>query len=159
MLTLAATIHFSLHFLGTAGMTILVTGVAGFIGCDVALQLLAQGHEVVGIDNLNDYYEVQLKRDRLARISSDRFTFVEMGVEDRVAMAKLAAGHRFERIVHLAAQAGVRYSIDNPSAYIDANWVGCGNIPELARQQEVAHLVYASSSSVSNPLKTIDLPH
>ena len=129
-------------------MSILVTGVAGFIGCDVALQLLAQGHNVVGIDNLNDYYEVQLKRDRLARIDSERFTFVEMGVEDREAMAGLAAEHQFDRIVHLAAQAGVRYSIENPNAYIDSNLVGFCNILELARQQQVAHLVYASSSSV-----------
>ena len=130
-------------------MKILVTGAAGFIGNELALKLSKQGHDVVGIDNLNDYYDVQLKKDRLARLDDfTNFTFIKMGVEDRQAMADLSSKHRFERILHMAAQAGVRYSIENPNAYIDSNLVGFGNILELARQQQVDHLVYASSSSV-----------
>ena len=130
-------------------MKILVTGAAGFIGNELALKLSKQGHDVVGIDNLNDYYDVQLKKDRLARLYDfTNFTFIKMGVEDRQAMADLSSKHRFERILHMAAQAGVRYSIENPNAYIDSNLVGFGNILELARQQQVDHLVYASSSSV-----------
>ena len=130
-------------------MKILVTGAAGFIGNELALKLSKQGHDVIGIDNLNDYYDVQLKKDRLARLDDYKnFTFIKMGVEDRQAMADLSSKHRFERILHMAAQAGVRYSIENPNAYIDSNLVGFGNILELARQQQVDHLVYASSSSV-----------
>ncbi len=130
-------------------MAILVTGAAGFIGCELAIKLVAQGKQVVGIDNLNDYYDVQLKTNRLARLSNaTNFTFIKMGIEDRAAMADLQAGYQFEEIYHLAAQAGVRYSIENPAAYIDSNLVGFGNILELARQQKVKHLVYASSSSV-----------
>ena len=130
-------------------MKLLVTGAAGFIGNEIALRLTEQGHDVIGIDNLNDYYDVQLKHDRLARLTGrTNFTFIEMAVEDRAAIAKLGAEHRFERILHMAAQAGVRYSIENPAAYIDSNLVGFGNILELARQQKVAHLVYVSSSSV-----------
>ncbi|MFC3852750.1 NAD-dependent epimerase [Salinispirillum marinum] len=130
-------------------MNILVTGAAGFIGNELALRLTDEGHTVVGIDNLNDYYDVQLKKDRLARLKDrSNFTFIKMGVEDRTAMAELAQNHQFSRILHLAAQAGVRYSIENPNAYVDANLVGFVNILELARQQQVEHLVYASSSSV-----------
>src|SRR5690554_3868419 len=130
-------------------MKILVTGAAGFIGNELALRLTDAGHTVVGIDNLNDYYDVQLKQDRLARLSGrSNFSFIKMGVEDRQAMAELANNHQFNRILHMAAQAGVRHSIENPSAYIDANLVGFGNILELARRQKVEHLVYASSSSV-----------
>lgn len=130
-------------------MNILVTGAAGFIGNELALRLTDAGHTVVGIDNLNDYYDVQLKKDRLARLNGrSNFTFIKMGVEDRQAMAELAKNYQFNRIHHMAAQAGVRYSIENPNAYIDANLVGFGNILELARQQKVEHLVYASSSSV-----------
>ncbi len=130
-------------------MTVLVTGVAGFIGNEVAIQLTQQGYEVVGIDNLNDYYDVQLKKDRLARLAGVKnFQFSEMGVEDRSAMSNLATNHRFSQIIHMAAQAGVRHSIENPNAYIDSNLVGFGNILELARQHKVEHLVYASSSSV-----------
>ncbi|MHA7879517.1 MAG: NAD-dependent epimerase [Saccharospirillum sp.] len=130
-------------------MNILVTGAAGFIGNELALRLTDQGHDVIGIDNLNDYYDVSLKQARLARLEGrSNFTFTKMGIEDRQAMAELANNHRFTHILHMAAQAGVRYSIENPNAYIDSNLVGFGNILELARQQQVEHLVYASSSSV-----------
>lgn len=130
-------------------MKILVTGVAGFIGNELALRLTDQGYEVVGIDNLNDYYDVNLKEARLDRLDGrNNFTFVKMGIEDRKAMNKLSSTHKFTRIFHMAAQAGVRYSIENPNAYIDSNLVGFGNILELARQQKVKHLIYASSSSV-----------
>lgn len=130
-------------------MKVLVTGAAGFIGNELAIKLAEQNHDVIGIDNLNDYYDVQLKRDRLARLNSfSNFTFIQMGVEDRAAMSALAEEHKFDQILHMAAQAGVRYSIENPNAYIDSNLVGFGNILELARQQNVQHLVYASSSSV-----------
>lgn len=130
-------------------MNLLVTGAAGFIGNELALRLTDQGHEVVGIDNLNDYYEVSLKQARLARLKGrNNFSFIKMGIEDRQAMFELAKNHQFTHILHMAAQAGVRYSIENPNAYIDSNLVGFGNILELARQQQVAHLVYASSSSV-----------
>lgn len=130
-------------------MKLLVTGAAGFIGNELAIKLTEAGHEVIGIDNLNDYYDVQLKQDRLARLAkNNRFTFIKMGVEDRQAMTKLAEQHTFDQIFHMAAQAGVRYSLENPNAYIDANLVGFGNILELARQQTVQHLIYASSSSV-----------
>ncbi|MEJ2042516.1 MAG: NAD-dependent epimerase [Reinekea sp.] len=130
-------------------MKLLVTGAAGFIGNELAIKLIDMGHEVVGIDNLNDYYDVQLKRDRLARLDGKAgFTFIQMGVEDREAMTALAQQYQFDQIFHLAAQAGVRYSIENPYAYIDSNLVGFGNILELARQQKVQHLIYASSSSV-----------
>ena len=102
-------------------MKILITGVAGFIGFHVAERLLAQGHAVVGLDNLNDYYEVNLKLARLARIESrPNFRFIRLDLADRAAMAELFAREKFERVIHLGAQAGVRYSIDNPHAYADA---------------------------------------
>ncbi|TXR53337.1 NAD-dependent epimerase [Reinekea thalattae] len=130
-------------------MTVLVTGAAGFIGNALALELVKSGHEVIGIDNLNDYYQVQLKHDRLERLNDyDNFKFIQLAVEDRAAMQQLAEQYSFTLIYHMAAQAGVRYSIENPAAYIDSNLVGFGNILELARQQKVEHLVYASSSSV-----------
>lgn len=130
-------------------MKILVTGVAGFIGNELALRLCQQGHEVIGLDNINDYYDVQLKQDRLERLRGfSNFRFLKVGVEDRAALTELAQNETFEQIFHMAAQAGVRYSLTNPAAYIDANLVGFGNILELARQQQVAHLVFASSSSV-----------
>jgi UDP-glucuronate 4-epimerase len=130
-------------------MKILVTGAAGFIGMHVCQLLLARGDTVVGLDNLNDYYSPELKRDRLARLSpSPNFRFVYMDVADRPAMASLLEQERFERVVHLAAQAGVRYSLQNPHAYIDSNIVGFTNILEGCRHAGVEHLVYASSSSV-----------
>jgi UDP-glucuronate 4-epimerase len=128
---------------------ILVTGAAGFIGMHVSQILLARGDEVVGIDNLNDYYDPQIKRDRLARLTPQPgFRFTLMDVADRTAMDKLFASERFDRVVHLAAQAGVRYSLVNPQAYIDSNVVGFTNVLEGCRHGKVQHLAYASSSSV-----------
>jgi UDP-glucuronate 4-epimerase len=130
-------------------MKILVTGAAGFIGMHVSQILLGRGDTVVGIDNLNDYYDVQLKRDRLARLTDHPgFRFVLMDIADRDAMQRLFAAEGFERVVHLAAQAGVRYSIANPHAYIDSNIVGFTNVLEGCRHGGVKHLAYASSSSV-----------
>lgn len=127
----------------------LVTGAAGFIGFHVAKQLLDRGDRVVGIDNLNDYYEVTLKEDRLKQLDGfNNFQFLNLGVEDRTALGKLFEQEAFDAVIHLAAQAGVRYSLENPSAYVDSNLVGFGNILEGCRHQKIAHLVYASSSSV-----------
>ncbi|TVT74776.1 MAG: NAD-dependent epimerase [Denitromonas halophila] len=130
-------------------MKVLVTGAAGFIGMHASERLLARGDEVVGLDNLNDYYDPQLKRDRLARIEPHpNFRFVKMDVADREGIEKLFADEKFDRVIHLAAQAGVRYSIENPHAYIDSNIVGFMNILEGCRHNKVQHLAYASSSSV-----------
>ncbi|MHB9021536.1 MAG: NAD-dependent epimerase [Halothiobacillus sp.] len=130
-------------------MRVLVTGAAGFIGSSTALRLLARGDSVLGIDNLNDYYDVNLKRARLARLTAQAgFEFIPMDIADRTAMAGLFATQKIDRVVHLAAQAGVRYSIENPHAYVDSNLVGFVNILEGCRHAQVAHLVYASSSSV-----------
>ena len=130
-------------------MKILITGAAGFIGSTAALRLLARGDEVVGLDNLNDYYSVQLKEDRLARLTPhERFRFVKLDVADRAGMERLFAEERFDRVIHLAAQAGVRYSLVNPQAYVDSNVVGFMNVLEGCRHAKVQHLVYASSSSV-----------
>jgi len=130
-------------------MTILVTGAAGFIGMHVAASLLASGARVIGIDNLNDYYDPALKLARLARLEGQPgFAFHSIDVADRPAIAALFEAHRFDRVVHLAAQAGVRYSITNPHAYADSNLVGFVNILEGCRHAGVQHLVYASSSSV-----------
>ena len=130
-------------------MKILVTGVAGFIGMSVARALLERGDEVVGIDNLNDYYEVQLKHDRLKLIEDyDAFTFIEMDISDRDAMKALFEKQQFQRVFNSAAQAGVRYSLENPHAYVDSNLVGFVNVLEGCRQTNVEHLAYASSSSV-----------
>lgn len=130
-------------------MKYLVTGAAGFIGFYVSQRLLAAGHSVVGIDNLNDYYDVSLKLARLAQLENkDGFEFIKLDLADREGMAALFAGHRFERVIHLAAQAGVRYSIENPLAYADSNLVGFVNILEGCRHNKVGHLLYASSSSV-----------
>ena len=130
-------------------MKILVTGTAGFIGSTLALRLLARGDEVIGVDDVNDYYDVNLKEARLARLTCQAgFTEVRQDVADREAMAEVFRVHEPERVVHLAAQAGVRYSIENPNAYVDANLVGFMNILEGCRHNKVKHLVYASSSSV-----------
>jgi UDP-glucuronate 4-epimerase len=128
---------------------ILVTGAAGFIGFHLCDRLLADGHRVVGLDNLNDYYDPNLKRARLARLEGrDGFRFVRMDLADRDGIAALFAGERFGRVVNLAAQAGVRYSLVNPYAYVDSNVVGFLNILEGCRRHPVEHLVFASSSSV-----------
>ncbi len=130
-------------------MKILVTGAAGFIGMFVAQRLLARGDRVVGIDNLNDYYDPALKADRLARLNgSAEFTFHQLDLADRDGMAALFARERFDGVVHLGAQAGVRYSLTNPMAYVDSNLIGFANVLEGCRHHGVAHLVYASSSSV-----------
>lgn len=130
-------------------MKVLVTGAAGFIGMHVSQLLLARGDQVVGLDNLNDYYDPQLKLDRLARLTPLKgFSFVKMDVADKDGIAALFAAEKFDRVVHLAAQAGVRYSIENPHAYIESNIVGFTNILEGCRHNQVEHLAYASSSSV-----------
>lgn len=137
-------------------MKYLVTGAAGFIGSQVAQTLALQGHLVIGIDNLNDYYDPALKHARLARITSaldeqncaGNFEFIRLDIADRDGIAALFAKEQFDRVIHLAAQAGVRYSIDNPMAYVDSNLVGMMTILEGCRHHQVQHLVYASSSSV-----------
>ena len=128
---------------------ILVTGAAGFIGHALSKRLLAASRTVVGLDNLNDYYSVQLKRDRLSELLPHRaFTFVQEDMAKREAMTRLFADGRFDVVVNLAAQAGVRHSLINPAAYVDTNLVGFGNILEGCRNTGVRHLVFASSSSV-----------
>ncbi|MEX3019847.1 NAD-dependent epimerase [Kluyvera sp. STS39-E] len=129
-------------------MKYLVTGAAGFIGFHVSQRLLAAGHQVVGIDNLNDYYDISLKEARLDLLSSARFTFVKRDLADTAAMTALFADEKFDRVIHLAAQAGVRYSLENPHAYAQANLVGHLNVLEGCRHNKVQHLLYASSSSV-----------
>ncbi len=130
-------------------MRILITGTAGFIGAALAHKLLDRGDEVIGIDNVNDYYDVNLKEARLARLTSrPGFTEIRASLEDRDTIAGAFSRYRPQRVVNLAAQAGVRYSLENPHAYIDANLVGFCNILEACRHHEVEHLVYASSSSV-----------
>ena len=139
--------------LSSADRPILITGAAGFIGAAVAERLLQRGERVLGLDNLNPYYSPALKRARLERLQAlagreDRFAFVQLDLEDSAAMAALFARERPRAVVHLAAQAGVRYSIDHPAAYIQSNVVGFGHVLEGCRHQGVEHLVYASSSSV-----------
>lgn len=130
-------------------MKVLVTGTAGFIGNQLALRLLERGDEVIGLDNLNDYYDVSLKIDRLARIKDHaNYTDVRLDLADRAGIEALFKQHQPQKVVNLAAQAGVRYSIQNPHAYIDSNIVGFMNILEGCRYNQVEHLVYASSSSV-----------
>lgn len=128
---------------------VLVTGAAGFIGFHVSQKLLARGDRIIGIDNLNDYYDVTLKKDRLAQLQENSaFSFYKLDLADREGMTQLFAEHQFDGVVHLAAQAGVRYSIKNPHAYVDSNLVGFVNVLEGCRHSGVKHLVFASSSSV-----------
>ena len=135
---------------------ILVTGAAGFIGAEVCLRLLERGDQVVGLDNLNDYYEVSLKEARLARFSGHSdFRFVKMNLEDRASIEGLFEEEGFDKVVNLAAQAGVRYSLENPHAYVDSNIVGFVNILEGCRHHQIKHLVYASSSSVYGANETM----
>ena len=130
-------------------MHILITGGAGFIGSTLAHRLLDRGDTVTAIDNLNDYYEVSLKEARLARLNErEGFTFVKMDLVEESKLNALFAEHQFDAVMNLAAQAGVRYSIDNPNAYVQANLVGFGYLLECCRQHEIQHLVFASSSSV-----------
>jgi UDP-glucuronate 4-epimerase len=130
-------------------MHILVTGAAGFIGYHVSERLLARGDTVTGLDNLNDYYSVSLKQARLERLSQyPHFRFIRADLQDRAAMAALFTNSRFDAVINLAAQAGVRYSLENPHTYIDSNIVGFMNILECCRHHKIGHLVYASSSSV-----------
>ena len=139
-------------------MTVLVTGVAGFIGAATARALLARGETVVGIDNLNDYYDPRVKQARLDRLADDfgeRFAFTRLDFSDALALQAFSEGKHFDRIVHLGAQAGVRYSLENPGAYFQSNLLGHGNILELARSRGSSHLVYASSSSVYGGNKSL----
>jgi len=130
-------------------MKVLVTGAAGFIGSALSLRLLARGDEIVGVDNLNDYYDIELKKSRLARTQDHPgYTDVRIDLEDREGIAALFSEHKPDSVVNLAAQAGVRYSIENPLAYVDTNLLGFANILEGCRHNQVGHLVYASSSSV-----------
>jgi UDP-glucuronate 4-epimerase len=131
-------------------MTILVTGAAGFIGFHVVNALIGRGESVIGIDNLNDYYQVQLKRDRVAASQAlgGDYVFEQIDFSDHVVLETFLDGRDLDRIVHLGAQAGVRYSLTNPRAYVTSNLAGHLNILELARNRKVTHLVYASSSSV-----------
>ena len=137
-------------------MHVLVTGAAGFIGSGVSRRLLERGDRVTGVDNMNDYYEVSLKEARLARLTPhENFTFVKADISDRGAMEELFENGKFDRVVNLAAQAGVRYSIENPHSYIESNIVGFINILEGCRHNNVEHLVYASSSSVYGANETM----
>jgi UDP-glucuronate 4-epimerase len=130
-------------------MKILVTGAAGFIGYHTAKALLERGDEVVGLDNMNEYYDVTLKHARLARLTAyPSFRFIKLDLADRAGMTKLFAAEKFQRVVHLGAQAGGRYSIENPLAYVDSNLVGTMTVLEGCRHNDVEHLVYASTSSV-----------
>ncbi|MCL7420123.1 MAG: NAD-dependent epimerase [Methylobacter sp.] len=137
-------------------MKILVTGTAGFIGNHLAIKLLERGDEVIGVDNLNDYYDVNLKKARLARILDyGNYTDIRADIADRDTMDRLFKQYQPQRVVNLAAQAGVRYSIENPHAYVDSNIVGFINILEGCRHQKIEHLVYASSSSVYGANETM----
>ncbi len=142
-------------------MKVLITGTAGFIGSHLSKKLISQGHEVVGIDNINDYYDVTIKEDRLKSIGTENFTFYKINLEDDISMDNIFKNEKPHVVVNLAAQAGVRYSLENPRAYIDSNIVGFTNILECSRHHKVEHLIYASSSSVygantSKPFSTSD---
>ena len=130
-------------------MHVMITGVAGFIGSTLAIRLLERGDRVTGVDNMNDYYDVRLKEARLNRFKDNPdFSFVKLDIADRAGMEKLFTDNKFDAVMNLAAQAGVRYSIENPLAYVDANLVGFANVLEGCRHSKVGHLVFASSSSV-----------
>ena len=129
-------------------MKFLITGAAGFIGFHTCKRLLEAGHQVVGLDNMNDYYDVNLKQARLDLLQSSLFRFYKVDLADRQGIAELFAEEKFDRVIHLAAQAGVRYSLENPHAYADSNLIGYLNILEGCRHNKVEHLLYASSSSV-----------
>ncbi|MDX2099846.1 MAG: NAD-dependent epimerase [Leptolyngbyaceae cyanobacterium bins.59] len=134
---------------GGSVVKVLVTGAAGFVGFHLSQKLLAQGHEVFGLDNLNDYYDVQLKLDRLAQLENQpHFTFQRLDLADRTGMEQLFSTHPFDWVAHMGAQAGVRYSLKNPHAYADSNLTGFVNVLEGCRHTHVKHLVFASSSSV-----------
>ncbi|MEK0089856.1 NAD-dependent epimerase [Tetragenococcus halophilus] len=142
-------------------MKVLITGTAGFIGSHLAKRLISQGYEVVGVDNINDYYSVQLKKDRLKSIGDNNFTFYKLNLEDYEGLNQVFSDEQPSVVVNLAAQAGVRYSLENPHAYIDSNIVGFMNILECCRHYKVDNLIYASSSSVygantTKPFKTSD---
>ncbi|WP_353419487.1 NAD-dependent epimerase [Staphylococcus delphini] len=142
-------------------MKVLITGVAGFIGSHLSKKLISQGYKIVGIDNINDYYDVTLKEDRLKSIGKENFTFYKMNLEDKESMDKMFSNEKPQVVINLAAQAGVRYSLENPRAYIDSNIVGFTNILECSRHHKIEHLIYASSSSVygantSKPFSTSD---
>lgn len=142
-------------------MKILITGTAGFIGSHLAKKLIKQGHKIVGLDNINDYYDVTIKEDRLKSIGTTNFTFYKIDLEDESAMDEIFENEKPQVVINLAAQAGVRYSLENPRAYIDSNIVGFTNILECSRHHKVEHLIYASSSSVygantSKPFSTSD---
>src|SRR5512145_69112 len=147
-------------------MKVLVTGAAGFIGMHCAERLLQRGDEVAGIDNLSPYYSVQLKKDRLAELAHPKFKFTQLDIADGESLKKCFEKNKPDRVLHLAAQAGVRYSLENPGAYIQTNLVGFANVLECCRQHPPGHLVYASSSSVygANPqlpwseLQNVDRP-
>ena len=135
---------------------VLVTGAAGFIGAFLSKELMEQSHTVIGIDNLNDYYDVRLKTDRLEMLNQyENFTFIELDIADKDGVEHLFAEHQFDIVVNLAAQAGVRYSIENPDAYIQSNIHGFHNILEACRNHPVEHLLYASSSSVYGSNKKV----
>lgn len=142
-------------------MKYLVTGAAGFIGAAVCKKILENGGDVVGVDNINDYYDVNLKLERLKQVPSENFTFAQLDISDRAEVDALFQREQFDKVIHLAAQAGVRYSIENPHAYADSNLIGHLNILEGCRNTKVKHLVYASSSSVyglneKTPFETSD---
>ncbi|WP_204236120.1 NAD-dependent epimerase [Mammaliicoccus sciuri] len=142
-------------------MKILITGTAGFIGSHLSKKLINQGHNVIGIDNINDYYDVTIKEDRLNSIGTEKFTFHKINLEDYNSMNEIFKIEKPQVVINLAAQAGVRYSLENPRAYIDSNIVGFTNILECSRHHKVEHLIYASSSSVygantSKPFSTSD---
>lgn len=142
-------------------MKILITGVAGFIGSHLAKKLIAKDHEIIGVDNINDYYDPKLKEDRLKSIGDKNFKFYKTDIEDDQKLSEIFEEHHPSVVVNLAAQAGVRYSLENPRAYIDSNIIGFMNILECARHYHIDNLIYASSSSVyganiSKPFSTSD---